>query len=288
MSGLAGIGPKYFSASARTVAAVAVARDAQHRVVGRVVGAEERLDVVERGGVEVLHRADRRVVVRVLLGEQVAEDLLVPRPVRPVVVAPALLVLHDLALVVEVLLAQRVEQRPHPVRLEPERELQLVRGQRLEVVRAVEPGRAVERPAGALDEGHVLRLADVRAALEHHVLEQVREAGLARDLVLGADVVPEVHGDDGREVVLGDDQAQAVGQALVGELDDGDGHAQKDPRATDGGSTPIVGRVVWSPRRANEAAATLGVIDLATEALDIGRAAVLDDRLTQVRSTGHT
>ncbi len=221
---------------------VAVARDAQDRVVGGVVGGEERLDVVQRGGVEVLHRADRRVVVRVLLGEQVAEDLLVPRPVRPVVVAPALLVLHDLALVVEVLLAERLEQRPHPVRLEPDRELQLVRRQRLEVVRAVEPRRAVERPAGALDEGHVLRLADVRAALEHHVLEQVREAGLARDLVLGADVVPEVHGDHGREVVLGDDQAQPVRQALIAELDDGNGHAQRTS-GTDGGSTPIVGRV---------------------------------------------
>jgi hypothetical protein len=70
------------------------------------------------GGVEVRHRADRRVVVRVALGNRWPEELLVPRPVGPVVVAPALLVLDDLALVVEVLLAERVEQRPHPVRLE--------------------------------------------------------------------------------------------------------------------------------------------------------------------------
>ena len=47
------------------------------------------------------------------------------------------------------------------------------------------------------------------------MLEQVREAGLARDLVLGADVVPDVDRHDGREMVLGDDQAQAVGEALV-------------------------------------------------------------------------
>ena len=84
-----------------------------------------------------------------VLGKSAAMQLLVPGAVGPVVVAPALLVLHDLALVVQVLLAQRVEQRAHAVGLEPERELELVRRHRLEVVGAVEPGRAVERPAGA-------------------------------------------------------------------------------------------------------------------------------------------
>ena len=207
--------------------AIAVAHDREHRVVGRVVGREERADVLERGRVEVGHRADRRVVVRMGLREQVGEELLVPRPVRPVVVAPALLVLDDLALVVEVVLAERVEEAAEAVRLEPDRQLQLVRRQGLVVVRPVEPGRPVEGPAGGLDERHVLGLPDVRRALEHHVLEEVGEAGLALDLVLGADVVPDVDGDDGREVVLGDDQAQAVGQALVAEADDGDGHAER-------------------------------------------------------------
>ena len=78
---------------------------------GRVVGPEEGADVLERGRVEVVHRADRRVVVRMLRREEVALELLLERAVRPVVVRPALLVLDDLALVVEVLLAERVEQR---------------------------------------------------------------------------------------------------------------------------------------------------------------------------------
>ena len=98
-------------------------------------------------------------------------------------------------------------------------ELELVGRQRLEVVRPVEPGRAVHRAAGGLDERDVLGLGDVPRALEHDVLEEVGEAGLARDLVLRADVVPEVDRDDGREVVLGDDDAQAVGEALVAEDD---------------------------------------------------------------------
>ena len=70
----------------------------------------------------------------------------------------------------------------------------------------------------------MLRLPDVRGALEHHVLEQVGEAGLARDLVLRADVVPDVHRRDGREVVLRDDQPEAVGQPRLREVDGGNEH----------------------------------------------------------------
>src|SRR3954452_11307465 len=153
-------------------------------------------------------------------------ELLLERAVRPVVVRPALLVLDDLTLVVEVLLAERIEQRRHPVGLEPEGELELVGGQRLEVVRPIQPGRSVHRAARGLDEGDVLRLRDVARTLEHDVLEQVGEARLARDLVLGPDVVPEVHRDDGSQVVLGDDDAQSVVEPLVaeGDLRDGDGH----------------------------------------------------------------
>ena len=105
--------------------------------------------------------------------------------------------------------------------------MELVRRQRLEVVGAVEPGRAVHGPAGGLDERDVLGLGDVARALEHDVLEQVCEAGLARDLVLRADVVPQVDRDDGGQVVLGHDDPQAVGQALVAERDlgNGGGHA---------------------------------------------------------------
>ena len=83
-------------------------------------------------------------------------------------------------------------------------------------------------------------LPTLRDALEHHVLEEVGEAGLARDLVLRADVVPDVDRDDGREVVLGDDQAEAVGEALVGEGHGRDaGH--RLGRLLGGVGSPIVG-----------------------------------------------
>jgi hypothetical protein len=159
-------------------------------------------------------------------GEDVALDLVPPAAVRPVVVRPALLVLDDVALVVQVLLRQRVEEGPHPVRLEPEGQLDLVGRDGLVVVRPVQPCRPVAGPADRLEEREVLGLADVRAALEHDVLEQVGEARLAGLLVLRADGVPDVDGRDRREVVLGDDQAKAVVEALLGERDGRLGHGR--------------------------------------------------------------
>ena len=164
MRGLAGMPPKYFSAKRRTSSGSTSPTTDTTALLGAYQVWKKPFTSSTRGGVEVLHRADRRVVVRVLGREQVRLELLVPRAVGPVVVAPALLVLHDLALVVEVLLAERLEERAHPVRLEPERELHLVARHGLEVVRAVEPGGAVHRAAGGLDERDVLRLADVRAS----------------------------------------------------------------------------------------------------------------------------
>ena len=62
---------------------------------------------------------------------------------RVLVVLPAL-VLHDVALSGERRLVDVVEQEPHAVALEPERELQAVRGDGLEVVGAVGAGRPVD------------------------------------------------------------------------------------------------------------------------------------------------
>ena len=63
----------------------------------------------------------------------------------------------------------------------------------------------------------------VLRALEHQVLEQVREAGAAGRLVLAADVVPDVDRDDRRLAVGVHDHAQAVGQGelLVRDVDGG-------------------------------------------------------------------
>jgi hypothetical protein len=103
----------------------------------------------------------------------------------------------------------------HAVGLQPERQRELVRRHRLVVVGAVEPGGAVERAAGPLHELEVLVGLDVRGALEEHVLEQVREAGASLALVRRADVVPQVHRDDRRGVILREHDQQAVGEAVA-------------------------------------------------------------------------
>ena len=215
------MGPNQRSAAAKAGLLVHVAGDGQHRVVGRVPGAEEAGHILQAGRVEVRHRADGRVVVRMVGREHRGHQLLVERAVGPVVVALALLVLDHFPLVVQVLLGQRVEQRGHPVRLQPQAQVQLVRRQRLEVVGAVEERGRVVDATGALDDGHVLRLGDMPRALEHEVLEQVREAGLARHLVSGTHVVPEVDGHDRGEMLRRHDDPQAVVQPSLAEPDVG-------------------------------------------------------------------
>ena len=148
------------------------------------------------------------------------------QPLRPpavglVVVRPAALVLDHLALVVELLLGDRREEARQPIRLEPDGQLQLVAGEGLEVVRPIEPGARIARAAGRLDEREMLSLGHVRRSLEHQVLEQMREAGAPRLLVLGAHVVPQVHRHDRGPVVAREDHAQAVGQGVALDRDMG-------------------------------------------------------------------
>ena len=55
------------------------------------------------------------------------------------------------------------------------------------------------------------------------MFEQVRKPGLARNLVLVADVLQEFDRDDRGEVILSDDDSQAVVEMLVAEHDLGYG-----------------------------------------------------------------
>ena len=172
-------------------AGVELAGDDQHRVVGLVVVAVERLQPLDRDVLDVRQRADDRAAV--VVPEVGRGGRALAQQAERAVLAGLELVADDGHLAVEVLL--RDAGVDHAVGLHPEdeREGVLVRREGLEVVGAVERGGAVVARA-ALEE-LVLRVGDLRGALEEQVLEQVRHAALAVALVPRADEVGDVDGD---------------------------------------------------------------------------------------------
>ena len=136
------------------------------------------LDVGEAGGVEVGHRADRGVVIGVAVGEELLEHLVEHEAAGPVV-ALALLVLDDAALVIELALRHRAEQMAHAVAFHEQGALERAGRHGLEIIGAVEPGGAVVvGRADLLQVGEVVA-GQVFRAVEHQMLEQMGEAGLA-------------------------------------------------------------------------------------------------------------
>ncbi len=130
-------------------------------------------------------------------------------------------VLHDATLLVHASGVDDAEEMAHAVRFHPQRDVERGRRHVLEIIGAVFVRRAVlvgrADPLERLD----VVIVEMFAAVEHQVLEQMREAGPAGPLVLGAHVVPDVHGHDGRLVVLVHQQRQAVFQdePLIGDRD---------------------------------------------------------------------
>ena len=186
---------------------VEIAGDDEHGVLRHVVGLVEVAHVLDARRLEVGHAADHLVLVGVGRERRVVDDLGEASVGRAVDALPALF-LHHAALARERRLLDL--ERGHPIGLEPQRQRQVVRRHRLPVVGRILVGRGVALAADRGDERLVLILGDVLAALEHQVLEEVREPGPAGLLVLRADVVGDADVDDGRRVVLVEDDPQAV------------------------------------------------------------------------------
>src|SRR5690606_27565856 len=110
------------------------------------------------------------------------------------VLALALLVLHDAAFTFEHGIRDVTGEKAHAVGLEVQRSLESRHGHCLEEVRAVDTRRAVS--VGGAEVVH--RLAEsvgmVLAAVEEEVLEEVCEAGATRTLVARPHVIPDVDG----------------------------------------------------------------------------------------------
>ena len=141
--------------------------------------------------------------------EQRLQHLVEDQAAGPVVALP-LLVLDDAALVIEHALRDRAEQMAHPVAFHEQRPIERAGRHRLEIVGAVERGGAVDLGRADLLQIGEIVARQILGAVEHQMLEQMGEAGLALGLVLGADIVPDADADDRRLVVLVDDDGEAV------------------------------------------------------------------------------
>ena len=188
---------------------VDVAGERQHRIVRAVVIAEPLADVLEAGGVEIGHRADRRVAIGVADREQAVADGIVGQAIGLVVVLP-LLVLDDAALLIELVLGQRAEQVAHAVAFHEQRHVERALGHGLDVIGAIVPGRTIRRGRACRFQ-RLVEIGDVFRSAEEDVLIEVREAGLAARFVLRADAVIGRHADDGRLAIGVDQHGQAVG-----------------------------------------------------------------------------
>ena len=139
--------------------------------------------------------------------------------VRLVVHAHAPLFFDRLALVVDVFLGDR--RRPHAVRFEEQRHVELIRRHLLEIDRVILIGLPVVAAAVVFDERRELAIGDVLRSFEHQVLEQMGEAGAPLSLVPRPDVIGHRYRHDRCGAVGRDDDAQPVFQARVAELDFG-------------------------------------------------------------------
>ena len=126
------------------LAGVNVPRDSQACVGRRVVLAKEFLHILQSRRVQVFLRAYRGPVVRMRRGKHQRLQRQIRHPVWPVFVALTPLILHHIPLHIEDLLVKRIQQKAHPVRLQPQRELQVIGRHILPVVRAVVGSGAVQ------------------------------------------------------------------------------------------------------------------------------------------------
>ena len=199
---------------------VDVAREHQHDVGSPVVGVEPFVHVCNGSVIQVLHRADDGVAVRVIHRVQPIADTVAHLRIGPILTLP-FLVLDHAALLVQRFLRHRAEQVTHAVAFHPQRHVECTGRHGRIVVGAILGGRTVHpRGTRVHERGEVLALA-ILGALEHQVFEQVRETRFAVRFVFRTDAIPHTDKHGRRGPVLVYDHGEAVIQPehVVGNID---------------------------------------------------------------------
>ena len=202
---------------------VEIAGDDQREVVRRVVGAEELGHLVHRGRFQVLVPADDGPGIGMAGGIEVLVDQLVPAAVGLVLRGLAALVADDFALVLEVLLRERVSQRGDAVGFQPEHVFEVARGHGGEVVGPVVARGAVDaafaQVAARLFDVLEIPFRRMLRPFEHQMLEEMGEPRPPRQLHLGAHVEPVIDVHHGQLAVDVQDDLQPVRQGVFLEVD---------------------------------------------------------------------
>ncbi len=232
---------------------IEIAGDDQHRIVRPVIGGVEGAHVLDRRRVEILDAANPGPRIGMhIVGDHRQIEVEEPAVGLGEHPAPELL-LHHVALGVEEALLD--DQRAHPLRLRPEQALQMVGRDDLVIIGVVVVGRGVVEAADILGQPVELLGHHVPRRLEHHMFEQMREAGASARIVLGADIVPDLHRDVGGVGVADRIDAQSVGQRsrLIGDRDDlgsrggrlGEGRRGERRESQSGGGRAQDGLLHW-------------------------------------------
>ncbi len=193
-------------------AGVDVADDDQGRVVGDVIGPAEGGDLGLGERHQPVSRSEQRPAVEVVREEQGVEGGEGPEErVGGLAASVGLEQVGPCPLD-----GRRGQgQGPHAVRFEPQGQSQIVGGQGLVEQGLVHGRRRVELAADLLHEADVLEGRDVLRALEHEVLEEVGQSFLAGLLPQRPGAVGHGHRHQREPGVLGQDDAEAVAQAVV-------------------------------------------------------------------------
>ena len=212
---------------------VNLARYGQHGIIRLIELTVEGLQILNRHALHVGAIADHRAAVRV--GGVSGGHHVFIQNAHGTVLAALELIADDGEFLIEVGLADKGVH--HAVGLKVESPFQVFVGalERFIVICAVVSGAAI----GA---GTVLRqlLRDVgvfRAAFEDHVLQKMGHATFAGTFVARADEISHVDGDGGLRRIGKDEQAQTVGQLILGDAFDGcnSGDAFRQVRLRGGG-----------------------------------------------------
>lgn len=184
-------------------------------VVGPVEGLVEAQHVIDGRRVQIGDRTDARPAVRAVL----EDEGLGVQTLKPAVGgrqhALAELLLDHVALALERGLVH--DQRPHPVGLGEQHPLQMLGRYGLVIVGQIQSGGGVVGAADILGQAVEGLLRQVPRRLEHQVFEHVGEAGPPFRIVLGPDLVPDLHRDIGRARVARREHPQSVRQGPLGE-----------------------------------------------------------------------